>query len=579
MKARHGCLRAGVCIALLFAFFLNPVVLPAKSIDDVKKEHAELRFGMFMHFNINTYYAGWANDRVDPRLFNPKNLDCTQWAKAAKAAGMKYGLLTAKHHDGFSIWPSKQVPPNGKTPYTIAQSSVPTRDVVKEYTDAFRAEGLLPGLYVSMWDVANGVVGDWAKERTFVLGQITELLSNYGKIPVFAFDGYAWKMGHQKIPYQEIVALIRKLQPECLILDHNGIHKDAWHDDVAYYEGGSPPAGNTVLSCSGTVIDGSDWFWTSSMTDPNKLMSTTSIISLLKSCEATYCNLLLNCPPNRNGVLDDAVVTRLTDVGKNWQPNLSRPPLPTQTLNIESPLTPVAVTATSGAAMNAVDHINDRDVINPCETLWQPSGGLPQSVTMDFGKVYDSINMLRYLPKRNKTGTDLAGDITGYKIYKSNDGTNFTEVTNGTWPLNDRVKVAQFDPVSARFIKFEATAASGGSAIAADLDIGTHQSSIPVKVSSQPAYREISSASTIVSLKSVDRKSIRLSFVLKNPTRVSVKIFSPTGKQIYCGAVTNKTAGYHEMVCDMGSDAAQAVYFVSATFGEKKEVRKIMLGR
>src|SRR5512146_2432324 len=101
-----------------------------KSLYQLQSEFVDMRFGMFIHFNINTYHPGWGNDRVDPKIFNPVALDCRQWAKSAKSAGIKFALLTTKHHDGFALWPSRQIPPNGKEPYTIAQSSVPDRDVV-----------------------------------------------------------------------------------------------------------------------------------------------------------------------------------------------------------------------------------------------------------------------------------------------------------------------------------------------------------------------------------------------------------------------------------------------------------------
>lgn len=208
----------------------------AQTLQELQAQRVDWRFGMYIHFNMNTFYPGWANDRVDPKMFNPTKLDCAQWAAAAKSAGMKFAALTTKHHDGFALWPSKQTPPNGKAPYTIAQSSVPTRDVVKEYVDAFRAAGIAPGLYFSLWDVANGIGAgygttdtiNWDAVKGYVMGQLTELLSNYGEIPLLIFDGYSWKMGHKQIPYQEIRALVKRLQPTCVITDHNGLLTEPW---------------------------------------------------------------------------------------------------------------------------------------------------------------------------------------------------------------------------------------------------------------------------------------------------------------------------------------------------------------
>jgi alpha-L-fucosidase len=131
--------------------------------------------------------------KLDPKTFNPANLDCSQWANACKAAGAKYGVLTAKRHDGISLWDLKQ------TDYDIMDSSYP-HDFIKLYTDVFRAAGLLPGLYFSMLDVANEVNSNWYAKKSFVFGQLTELLSNCGKIPVLVIDGWAWNMGHRSIP-------------------------------------------------------------------------------------------------------------------------------------------------------------------------------------------------------------------------------------------------------------------------------------------------------------------------------------------------------------------------------------------
>jgi alpha-L-fucosidase len=115
-------------------------------------------------------------------------------------ANMTYGVLTAKHHDGFVIWQSN-VAPLVEPAYTIKESSVPDMDVVKSYCDAFRAQGLLPGIYYSMYDVAQGIGspgGDYpntpwtTEQKRFVCGQITELLTNYGEIPIFMIDGWDW---------------------------------------------------------------------------------------------------------------------------------------------------------------------------------------------------------------------------------------------------------------------------------------------------------------------------------------------------------------------------------------------------
>jgi alpha-L-fucosidase len=462
---------------------------------------------MFIHYNMDTYLAtshpgAWAEDRVDPKTFAPPNVDChsftDQWAAAAKSAGMKFGLLTTKHHDGFAIWPSKAVPPsttpaayNG-APYTIAQSAVPTMDVVKCYVDSFRAAGLDPNLYFSIWDPNNGIGSqaghntkpgpiDWSVIQDYVVTQLTELLTNYGDIPLIAFDGYSWLTGHQQVPFEQIHALVRRLQPNAIILDHNG--GVPWEVDTQYFEeplGITAPAGNTTAGSQGqTIATNNQWFWS-----PTTYRSAEQIAAELAKTEPNYTTFILDCPPNMNGVLDAAVVTALGQVPQYWTPNTSRPPLPTQLPKIETPLTAVTATATSGDAALAVDGYNDSSKGTFSETLWKSSGALPQSVTIDLGQVYGSIDMLEYLPQR-WTGT-TNGNVTSYTISVSTDGTTFTEVTQGTWPADPHYngllspQRVQFEAQSARYVTFQADAVAGGGteAIVGEVAVGSSETAI-----------------------------------------------------------------------------------------------------
>src|ERR1700759_1222219 len=117
-----------------------------KPLHELQQQFVDLRFGMFIHFNIPTYMnQDWADPDAKPDIFNPTKLDCDQWAKAAKSANMTYGCLTTKHHSGFCIWDTKT------TDYNVMHSPL-HRDVVREYVDAFRAQGLKTLLYYSILD-------------------------------------------------------------------------------------------------------------------------------------------------------------------------------------------------------------------------------------------------------------------------------------------------------------------------------------------------------------------------------------------------------------------------------------------
>ena len=476
----------------------------AQSMQERLSRYIDQRFGMFIHYNMDTYLAvsqpkAWAENRVDPKTFAPPNVDChtftDQWAAAAKSAGMKFGLLTTKHHDGFAIWPSKAIPPSSTpaayngAPYTIAQSAVPTMDIVKCYVDSFRAAGLDPDLYFSIWDPNNGVGSQsghynnpgpisWTVIQDYVTTQLTELLSNYGDIPLIAFDGYSWLSGHQQVPYQQIHALVRQLQPNAIILDHNG--GVPWEVDTEYFEeplGITAPAGNTTAGSQGqTIATDNQWFWSSTT-----YRTAQEIAAELAKTEPNYTTFILDCPPNMNGMLDSSVVTTLGQVPQYWTPSASRAPLPAQLPKIDIPLTAVSATATSGNAALAVDGLNDSSKGPRSETLWTSTGALPQSVTIDLGQVYSNVDMLEYLPQR-WTGT-TNGNVTSYTIYVSTDGLTFTKVTSGTWPASPTYngllspQRTQFAAQSARYVKFEVDAVSGGGtqAVVGEVAVGSSE--------------------------------------------------------------------------------------------------------
>jgi alpha-L-fucosidase len=351
------------------------------------------------------------------------------------------------------------------------------------FVDSMRAYGIIPCLYFSIWDQASGVPGPynmrpdtlkWSKYKAFVTGQITELLGGtYGEIPFFVFDGYSWDVGHWAVPFEDIRGLIKKLQPNCLIMDHNGA--TPWDVDIEYFEeplGITVPAGNTYPSCQGQTISG-DWFWNSTAADSTQLKSISVIVSHLTTEQPRYCNFVLNCPPNRTGQLDAAIVNRLAAVGKAWSPDLTRADLPPAPPRLERPFTPITATATSNGATAwyAIDNCNDGPASNHSQTIWTSSGALPQSVTLDLGRVRDSIDMLLYQPRRFGSTT---GNITSYKIYVSTDNAAFTQVTTGTsaggtwgtWSGDSTIKWARFAQLSGRYVRLEASAVSGGTSAA-----------------------------------------------------------------------------------------------------------------
>ena len=442
----------------------------SQSTEELQREFTSLRFGMFIHFGIRTFTgAKWATPSEDPSKFNPKNLDCNQWAEAAAAAKMKFAILTTKHHDGFCLWNSKYTKNSvAGCPWKKGNS-----DVVREFVDAFRAHGLYPCLYYSIWDNTAGIgnVPINAKDMKVIEGQLTELLTNYGKIKLLFIDGWSWKMGHVAVPYEKIRALIKNLQPGCLLVD-NTHFQCLYENDMVHLENGTPfPSNNTLPVLQSMLIyknGGNGWFWNPKI-GKEKLLSVSEIVDTLHYLGRRWGTLILNCPPNTGGKLDSNIVERLQDVGKTWSPDTNLPPLPKQAKFINYPVMPYSAWATSGKAANAIDGINDRYFYS----VWQSNTSLPQSITIDLGKIYNNICILNYVPQYKTVATPVRdGSIESYKIYASIDNKNYNKITQGTWNGNTLMKVATFKPTPARYIKIEALTAVDGYAAATEFEIG-----------------------------------------------------------------------------------------------------------
>jgi alpha-L-fucosidase len=312
-------------------------------------------------------------------------------------------------------------------------------------------------------------------------GELTELLTNYGTVPLIMFDGWTWMMGRQQVAYQAIRDTVRAMQPNILICDHNGLTQP-FEEDILNFEHFNVPSSNTFASTQGNKIYGSGWFWHTASFNSGAgnggVKSASSIGSMLKgTTEPVWCNYLLDCPPDTNGIIESDITTQLTQVPKYWTPNTARKTLPDPGAIMEYPVTPVGATASSTAsgfkAYWAIDGHNDWVSGADVQRLWQssvaPTAAAPQWVTLDLGHVWDSISYLQYMPSQARTtGNDIttitgkAGFVSAWNISTSVDGKTFTQVATGTWPLDGLIKKVQFPPVVAQYVRLEATATGGG---------------------------------------------------------------------------------------------------------------------
>lgn len=195
----------------------------------------EMEYYAFVHFSLNTYTdQSWGYGNEDINLFNPKELDCRQWARICKQAGMKGIIITAKHHSGFCLWPSKY------TEYSVKNAPWKNGkgDIVREMADACKEYGLKLGIYLSPWDRNHP---DYGKPEyiTYFRNQLTELLTNYGPIFEVWFDGANGGTGYygganesRKIDrttyydWGNTYKMIRKLQPNIVIWNDGGDRGD-----------------------------------------------------------------------------------------------------------------------------------------------------------------------------------------------------------------------------------------------------------------------------------------------------------------------------------------------------------------
>ena len=193
-----------------------------------KQQWMDLGFGMFIHFSINTYYdKEWSDGTLDPKDFDPKELDTDQWCKVAAKAGMKYVVIVTKHHDGFCMWPTKF------TDYSTLSTPFKS-DYLKMVVTSARKYGLKVGLYYSLWDrhEKSHDVNE-AQYVEFMKNQIHELLTNYGEICEFWFDGF-WKK--QKSGWEKEITdeTGEKVSGSAATADRDAKFIQAWRNEGAY---------------------------------------------------------------------------------------------------------------------------------------------------------------------------------------------------------------------------------------------------------------------------------------------------------------------------------------------------------
>ncbi len=311
----------------------------------------ELEYCAFVHFGMNTFTnREWGEGTEDPSLFAPDALDCRQWVSVFKDAGMRGVILTAKHHDGFCLWPSSF------SPHTVAQSSWRDgkSDVVRELAEACREAGLKFGVYLSPWDRAHPDYGDSPRYNAAYRGMLEELLTNYGPIFEVWWDGACGEGPNgkkQEYDFDGWTALVRKLQPDAVIFsdvgpdvrwvgNENGFAGETCWGMISpegYGRGATGPPQKMLneglengtqwipAECDVSIRPG--WFWHPE--EDAKVKSVEELEAIWLASVGRGASLLLNVPANRHGLVSEEDANRLRDFrARRESVHALRPPSP-----------------------------------------------------------------------------------------------------------------------------------------------------------------------------------------------------------------------------------------------------------
>jgi alpha-L-fucosidase len=295
----------------------------------------QLEYYMFIHFGPNTFTdQEWGHGDEDPQVFNPTHLDARQWARIAKAAGMKAIIITAKHHDGFCLWPSEY------STHTVRESPWKNGqgDVLKQLSEACREYGLQFGVYLSPWDMNHPSYGTPEYNQIFA-NTLNEVLTNYGEVFEQWFDGangegpngkrqeYDWPMFHDVVYKNQPNAIIfSDIGPGCRwVGNENGFAGETnWSTlNVKGFEPGVNAPDQKVLNhgnedgelwvpAESDVSIRPGWFYSPSTND--KVKSLNHLLKIYYASVGRNSNLLLNVPVDRRGLIHPNDSARLMEL-------------------------------------------------------------------------------------------------------------------------------------------------------------------------------------------------------------------------------------------------------------------------
>lgn len=436
-------------------------------------EWQKLEFYAFCHFGTNTFTGKeWGDGNCSPLLFAPKRFDAEQWVTEIKNAGMKALILTCKHHDGFCLWPSKY------TDYSVKNS--PFRngngDVVKEVSDACKKYGIKFGVYLSPWDRHEKTYGTGEQYNDYFVNQLTELAENYGEIFCFWFDGACGEGKNGKVQtydWNRYFALIREKQPNAVLSicgtdvrwcgNEAGKYRTAEWSVVPSYVGNQQYTAersqqsddiNFSKRINGTAsdlgsrnaIEGvSDFIWYPCETDVSirpgwfyhksqdfRVKSVKKLMNIYYGTVGGNSALLLNIPPDKNGLISKYDVRVLRKLGKRLRQEFS-----------ENSAVNAKASASSETEENKASNVISEN------GFWQcVEGDLCPEITLEFD---EPVKIDKVVLREN---IETGQQIEKFEIFAETDG-GFTKISSGETIGNKRICV--INPVKVQKIKVKIT--------------------------------------------------------------------------------------------------------------------------
>ncbi len=419
--------------------FVVGVPLCAQNFSEIKPspqqtEWQDLEFGVIIHFTTNTFLdREWGDGTADPKTFNPSQVDPEQWVRAAKAAGAKYVVLVAKHHDGFCLWPTQQ------TEYSVKNSPWKNGkgDLVRETADAARKYGLKFGVYLSPWDRHEPKYKDSAAYDKYYLAELDELASNYGDLVEFWLDG-AGSEGHV-YDFKKIIEWLRMYQPNTVVFADTALFEYGDARWVGNEGGGIPYENWNVVDRHGylrwrpvevdTPLHKLHWFWHPN--DEGTLKSLDELVTIYDQSVGRGGQLMLGIAPDDRGLLPDADVARLKEMGDairmRYANNLAKLHVPT-----------------NENVANALDGSPD--------TFWSaPAGSHHATLEVDFARpvTFDHVLTMEWL--------NDGQHVQQYAI-EAWDGKAWKAISSG-YAIGHK-KIDQFAPVTASRVRLNIIASS-----------------------------------------------------------------------------------------------------------------------